>query len=55
MRARIASTSGSGLMIGGGLGIYNSESSVVINVGGQHFFMSGARSTIGVNILFGGK
>jgi hypothetical protein len=53
--APVSSTSGSGLMIGGGLGIYNSESSVVINAGGQHFFMRGARSTIGINILFGGK
>ena len=50
-----ASTSGSGLMIGGGLGIYNTESSVVINVGAQHSFMNGARNTIGINVLLGGK
>lgn len=50
-----SSTSGSGLMIGGGLGIYNSESSVIVNVGTQHSFMNGARNTIGINLLIGGK
>lgn len=49
------STNGSGLMIGGGLGIYNSESSVIINVGIQHSFVNGARNTIGINLLLGGK
>jgi hypothetical protein len=49
------STNGSGLMIGGGLGIYNSDSGVIINVGAQHSFMNGARNTIGINVLLGGK
>ena len=49
------STSGSALMLGGGLGIYNSESSVIINVGAQHSFVTGARNTLGINVLLGGK
>ena len=49
------STNGSGLMIGGGLGIYNTDSGVIINVGAQHSFMNGARNTIGINVLLGGK
>lgn len=51
----LASTSGSGLMLGGGLGIYNTESSVMINVGAQHSFVNGARNTIGINVALGGK
>lgn len=50
-----SSSSGSGLMLGGGLGIYNSESSVIINVGAQHSFINGARNVIGINLLLGGK
>lgn len=50
-----ASEGGSGLMLGGGVGVYNSESSVIINVGAQHFFTTGAQTTIGINVLFGGK
>jgi hypothetical protein len=42
-------------MVGGGLGIYNMESGVVINVGAQHSFMNGARNTVGINVLLGGK
>jgi len=49
------STNGSGLMIGGGLGVYNTDSGVIINVGAQHSFMNGARNTIGINVLLGGK
>ncbi|MEO5567189.1 MAG: hypothetical protein ABIR92_01770 [Gemmatimonadaceae bacterium] len=49
------STSGSGLMVGGGLGIYNMMSSVTVNVAVQHQFMNGARNTIGINLLLGGK
>jgi hypothetical protein len=49
------STSGSGLMIGGGLGIYNSLTGVVVNVGAQHSFINGARNTIGIDVLLGGK
>jgi hypothetical protein len=49
------STNGSGLMVGGGLGVYNTESSVIINVGIQHSFVNGARNTIGINLLIGGK
>lgn len=51
----LASSSGARLMLGGGLGIYNTESSVMINVGVQHSFMNGARNTIGVNVALGGK
>lgn len=50
-----SSTSGSGMMVGGGLGIYNMMSSVTINVAAQHQFMNGARNTLGINLLFGGK
>jgi hypothetical protein len=50
-----SSSSGSGLMLGGGLGIYNTESSLIVNVGIQHQFMTGARNAIGINVLFGGK
>lgn len=49
------STSGSGLMVGGGLGIYNTESSLIVNVGIQHQFMNGARNTLGINVIVGGK
>jgi hypothetical protein len=50
-----SSEGGAGMLLGGGLGVYNSESSVVINVGAQHFFMRGSQTTIGINVLFGGK
>lgn len=46
---------GAALMLGGGLGIYNTESSVVVNVGIQHSFMTGARNVIGINVALGGK
>jgi hypothetical protein len=46
---------GSAMMLGGGLGIYNTDSNVIINVGAQHSFMNGARNTIGINLLLGGK
>lgn len=49
------STSGSGLMVGGGLGIYNTESSLIVNIGIQHQFMNGARNALGINVLVGGK
>lgn len=49
------STSGSELMVGGGLGIYNMMSSVTINVATQHLFMRGGKSVFGVNVLIGGK
>jgi hypothetical protein len=51
----VSSTSGTALMLGGGLGIYNMESSVIINVGAQHSFMNGARNTVGINVILGGK
>jgi hypothetical protein len=50
-----ASSSGSGLMLGGGLGIYNMSSSVTVNVGVQHSFMNGARNVVGLNVLMGGR
>jgi hypothetical protein len=46
---------GAALMLGGGLGIYNTESSVMVNVGIQHAFMTGARNVIGINVALGGK
>jgi len=49
------STSGTGLMVGGGLGIYNTLSGVVVNVGTQHSFMNGARNTVGINVIIGGR
>ena len=45
----------SAMMLGGGLGIYNTDSNVIINVGAQHSFMNGARNTIGINLVLGGK
>ena len=45
----------SAMMLGGGLGIYNTDSNVIINVGAQHSFMNGARNTIGINVLLGGR
>jgi hypothetical protein len=50
-----SSDSGSGLMLGGGLGVYNMLSNVTVNVGLQHAFMNGARNVIGLNLLIGGK
>jgi hypothetical protein len=50
-----SSNSGSMLMVGGGLGIYNTESSVVINVGAQHSFVQGSRTLLGLNVMIGGK
>jgi hypothetical protein len=50
-----SSSSGSGLMLGGGLGIYNMMSSVTVDVGIQHSFVNGARNVVGINLLFGGK
>jgi len=49
------STNGAAAMIGGGLGIYNSLTGVVVNIGGQHSFISGAKTSIGINVLIGGK
>ena len=50
-----SSEGGAGLLLGGGLGVYTPESSVIINVGAQHSFMNGARNTIGLNVIIGGK
>jgi hypothetical protein len=47
--------SASALMLGGGLGIYNTGTNVAVNVGAQHSFMNGARNTIGINVVVGGK
>jgi hypothetical protein len=51
----IGSESGSALMLGGGLGIYNIATNVTVNVGAQHSFMNGARNLIGFNVVVGGK
>ena len=48
-------TSGAGAMLGGGLGIYNSMTGVVVNVGLQHSFTSGGKTGIGINVLVGGR
>lgn len=50
-----ASQNGAAIMLGGGLGIYNTESSVMVNLGIQHSFMTGARNVIGINVAVGGK
>jgi hypothetical protein len=49
------SLNGTGLMVGGGLGIYNPLSGVVVNVGTQHSFMNGARNTLGIDVIIGGR
>jgi hypothetical protein len=49
------SNSGTKLMIGGGLGIYNTDSGLIVNVGAQHSFITGGRNTIGINVILGGK
>jgi hypothetical protein len=51
----LGSRSGSALMLGGGLAIYNTDSGLLVNVGAQHSFMNGARNTIGLNVVIGGK
>ena len=51
----VATSSGAAFMIGGGLGVYNALTGVVINVAGQHTFVDGARTVIGINVLLGGK
>jgi hypothetical protein len=48
-------SSGSGFMLGGGLGIYNSLTNVTVNVGVQHVFISSAQTMIGLNLIVGGK
>jgi hypothetical protein len=50
-----ATNDGTGLMLGGGLGIYNTESGVVVNLGAQHQFLKGASTSVGINVLVGGK
>jgi hypothetical protein len=55
MSTNTATTDGTGLMLGGGLGIYNTESGVVVNLGAQHQFMKGASTSVGINVLVGGK
>lgn len=47
--------SGTAMMLGGGLGIYNTSTDVSVNVGAQHSFMNGARNTIGINVVVGGR
>lgn len=49
------SESGTGLMLGGGLGIYNLLTNVTVNAGAQHSFMNGARNVVGINVTIGGK
>jgi hypothetical protein len=49
------SNSGTGTMLGGGLGIYNMLSNVTVNVGAQHFFTRGTRNVVGLAVTIGGK
>jgi hypothetical protein len=51
----VGSETGAGFMVGGGLGVYNTSSSVIVNVGAQYFFMDGSRTAFGINVLFGGR
>jgi hypothetical protein len=50
-----SSTSGSMMMVGGGLGIYNMLTNVSMNVGVQHAFTQGSRDTFGLAVTIGGK
>ena len=49
------SSSGSALMFGGGLGIYNRSSSVALNFGFQYIAVREASTQIGLNLVLGGR
>jgi hypothetical protein len=49
------SSSGSALMFGGGLGIYNRSSSIALSLGFQYIAVREAPTQIGLNLVFGGR
>jgi hypothetical protein len=49
------SSSGSALMLGGGLGIYNRSSSVALSLGFQYIAVQDATVQIGLNLVLGGR
>ena len=49
------SPSGSALMLGGGLGIYNRSSSVALSLGFQYIGVRDASTQIGLNLVLGGR
>jgi hypothetical protein len=49
------SSSGSALMLGGGLGIYNRSSSIALSLGFQYIAVRDATTQIGLNLVFGGR
>lgn len=50
-----SSAGGAAFMLGGGLGVYNSDSNVMLNFGAQHVFKDGSQTMIGLNLLLGGR
>jgi hypothetical protein len=50
-----SSESGTRLVFGGGVGVHNTVSSLVVNLGFQHVYISGAKTLVGVNVMFGGR
>jgi len=49
------SSSGSALLFGGGLGIYNRSSSIALSLGFQYIAVRQAPTQIGLNLVFGGR
>ena len=49
------SPSGSALMLGGGLGIYNRSSSIALSFGFQYLGVRDASTQIGLNLVLGGR
>ena len=49
------SSSGSALMFGGGLGIYNRSSSIALSLGFQYIAVREAPTQIGLNLVLGGR
>ena len=50
-----ASESGVRFLLGGGVGLYNPESSVSVHAGFQQIFISGAKMLFGVGLSLGGR
>jgi hypothetical protein len=50
-----SSGSGSIMMLGGGVGVYNTASSVSASVGFQHPFITNGKTMIGLTLTLGGK
>ena len=49
------STSGSAVMLGGGIGIYNRSSSVALSFGFQYIAVRDASTQLGINLVLGGR